>query len=110
MDRFDESAIRLHNQRLIRDAVAVLADLWKVPVTRPEAMTAAMTLVPVPDGLRYTAIDEGRAHLAADLLCIHDSKGVTLKKGLTSNASTPCRVGDEKITLAANLGTVGPNA
>jgi isopenicillin-N epimerase len=67
MDRFDESAIRLHNQRLIRDAIGVLADMWKVPVTTPEAMTAAMTLVPAPEGLRYAATEEGRARLEADL-------------------------------------------
>jgi len=67
MDRFDESAIRQHNQVLIRDAIGVLADMWKVPATTPEAMTAAMTLVPAPDGLPYAASDEGRAHLEADL-------------------------------------------
>jgi hypothetical protein len=72
MDRFDESAIRLHNQGLIRDAIGVLADLWQVPVTTPEAMTAAMTLVPVPDGLPYAAIDEGRVHLEADLQNLHN--------------------------------------
>jgi isopenicillin-N epimerase len=67
MDRFGESAIRLHNHVLIRDAIGVLADIWKVPVTTPEAMTAAMTLVPAPDGLPYAATDEGRAQLEADL-------------------------------------------
>jgi isopenicillin-N epimerase len=67
VDRFDERAIQLHNQRLIREAIGVLADMWEVRVTTPEGMTPAMTLVPAPDGLGYSANDKGRAHLEADL-------------------------------------------
>jgi isopenicillin-N epimerase len=72
MDCFGESAVRQHNQCLIRDAITVLADMWKVPVTTPDAMTAAMALVPAPDGLPYPATDEGRARLEADLLTKHN--------------------------------------
>ena len=67
MDRFDESAIRQHNHILIRDAIGILADIWKVPITTPKAMTAAMTLVLAPDSLPYAATDEGRVQLGADL-------------------------------------------
>jgi isopenicillin-N epimerase len=72
MDRFGESVVRQHNQRLLRDAITVLADMWKIPVTTPDEMTAAMTLVPAPDGLPYPATDEGRARLEADLQKKHN--------------------------------------
>lgn len=67
MDRFGESAVRQHNHELIRAAVNLLADMWKFRVTTPDAMTAAMTLVPAPDGLPYPATDEGRSRLEVDL-------------------------------------------
>jgi isopenicillin-N epimerase len=67
MDRLGESSVRWHNQCLLRDAITVLADMWKVPVTTPGTLTAAMTLVPAPDGLPYPATDQGRARLEADL-------------------------------------------
>jgi isopenicillin-N epimerase len=47
MDSLGENAVQQHNQRLLRGAIALLADMWKVPITTPSAMTAAMTLVPV---------------------------------------------------------------
>lgn len=67
MDRFGESAVRQHNHELIRSAVNLLADMWKFRVTTPDAMTAAMTLVPAPDGLSYPATEEGRARFEVDL-------------------------------------------
>jgi isopenicillin-N epimerase len=67
MDRFGESAVRQHNHKLIREAVDVLASMWGLRVATPDAMTAAMTLVPAPDGLRYPATDEGRAQFEANL-------------------------------------------
>jgi isopenicillin-N epimerase len=67
MDRMGESAVREHNHQLLRDAVALLADMWKFRVSTPDTMTAAMTLVPAPDGLPYPATDEGRSRLEADL-------------------------------------------
>lgn len=72
MDRFGESAVRQHNHKLIRDATALLADMWGFRVTTPDAMTAAMTLVPAPDGLPYSATDEGRARLEIDLKDKHN--------------------------------------
>jgi isopenicillin-N epimerase len=41
--------------------------MWAFRVTTPDAMTASMTLMPVPDGLPYSATDEGRAQFEADL-------------------------------------------
>lgn len=67
MDRFGESAVRQHNHELIRAAVTRLAEMWKFGVTTPDAMTAAMTLVPAPEGLPYPATDEGRARFEVDL-------------------------------------------
>ena len=67
MDRFGESVVRQHNHELIRAAVARLAEMWKFRVTTPDAMTAAMTLVPAPEGLPYPATDEGRARFEVDL-------------------------------------------
>jgi isopenicillin-N epimerase len=67
MARFGETAVREHNHRLIRDAIAVLKDMWRVRVTTPDVMTAAMTLVPVPHGLPYAGTDEGRNRLEVDL-------------------------------------------
>jgi isopenicillin-N epimerase len=67
MDRMGESAVREHNHQLLRNAVALLADMWKFRVSTPDAMTAAMALVPTPDGLPYPATDEGRGRLEADL-------------------------------------------
>jgi isopenicillin-N epimerase len=72
MDRFGESAVREHNHRLIYDAVAVLADMWGFRVTTPDVMTAAMTLVPVPDGLPYPATEQGRNRLEVDLRNKHN--------------------------------------
>jgi isopenicillin-N epimerase len=67
MDHFGESAVRQHNHKLIREAVDVLASMWGFRVTTPDAMTASMTLVPVPDGLPYPATDQGRAQFEVDL-------------------------------------------
>jgi isopenicillin-N epimerase len=67
MDRMGESAVREHNHQLLRNAVALLADMWKFRVSTPDTMKAAMTLVPAPDGLPYPATDEGRGRLEADL-------------------------------------------
>ena len=67
MDRFGEGAVRQHNHELIRKAVTLLADMWEFRVTTPDAMTAAMTLVPAPEGLPYPATDEGRARFEVDL-------------------------------------------
>jgi isopenicillin-N epimerase len=72
MDRSGESAVREHNHELIRNAVALLADMWKFRVSTPDTMTAAMTLVPAPDGLPYPATDEGRVRLEADLKDKHN--------------------------------------
>jgi hypothetical protein len=41
--------------------------MWGFRSTTPPAMTAAMSLVPVPEDLPYPATDEGRARLEADL-------------------------------------------
>ncbi len=67
MNGFGESEVRHHNHELIRDAVALLAEMWKFKLTMPEAMTACMTVIPVPDRLPYPATEEGRARLEADL-------------------------------------------
>jgi isopenicillin-N epimerase len=67
MDRLGESAVREHNHQLIRNAIALLADMWKFRVSTPDTMTAAMTLVPAPEGLLYPATEEGRGRLEADL-------------------------------------------
>jgi isopenicillin-N epimerase len=67
MDHFGENVVRDHNQRLIRNAIATLSDLWRFQVTTPEVMTAAMALVPVPDGLPHAATDQGRDRLEIDL-------------------------------------------
>ena len=72
MDRFGESAVRQHNHQLILEAVALLADMWKFRVSTPATMTAAMTLVPVPDGLPYPAIEEGRTRFEVDLQSQHN--------------------------------------
>jgi isopenicillin-N epimerase len=72
MDRFGERTVREHNHTLIRDATAVLADMWRFHVTTPDMMTAAMTLVPVPGGLPYPATDEGRKRLELDLKNEHN--------------------------------------
>jgi isopenicillin-N epimerase len=72
MAGFGESAVREHNHRLLRDAIAVLADMWGSRFTTPDAMTAAMTLVPVPDGLPYPGTDEGRNRLEVDLKDKHN--------------------------------------
>jgi len=66
MDRFGESAVRRHNNELIRKAMELLGSMWG-RVTAPDAMTGAMTLAPAPDGLPYPTTDEGRARLEADL-------------------------------------------
>jgi hypothetical protein len=66
MDRFGESAVRHHNRELIREAVELLASMWAFRVTTPDDMTAAMTLVPAPEGLPYPT-DQGRAQFEADL-------------------------------------------
>lgn len=67
MNGFGESEVRRHNHELLRDAVALLAEMWKFKLTVPEAMTACMTVIPVPDGLPYPTTEEGRARLEADL-------------------------------------------
>jgi isopenicillin-N epimerase len=67
MDRFGESAVREHNHRMLRDAVAVLADMWGFRPATPDNMIAAMALVPAPRGLPYPATDEGRATLEEHL-------------------------------------------
>jgi isopenicillin-N epimerase len=67
MDRFGENEVRQHNHQLIRQAVSVLSDMWKFPVTTPDSMTASMTLVPTPDGLPYPPTQDGRERLEADL-------------------------------------------
>jgi isopenicillin-N epimerase len=72
MDRLGESAVRKHNHQLIHDAVTLLADMWKFRVSTPAMMTAAMTLVPAPDGLPYPTTDEGRGRLEADLKAKHN--------------------------------------
>ena len=72
MDRLGESAVRKHNHQLIRNAIALLADMWKFRVSTPDTMTAAMTLVPGPEGLPYPATEEGRGRLEADLKDKHN--------------------------------------
>jgi isopenicillin-N epimerase len=72
MDRFGEGTVRQHNHQLIRDSLTLLAGMWNFRVTTPDAMTASMTLVPAPDGLPYSATDEGRACFEADLHDRHD--------------------------------------
>jgi isopenicillin-N epimerase len=72
MDGLGESAVREHNHHLIKDAVGLLAEMWKVRVSTPDWMTAAMTLVPAPDGLPYPATDEGRGRLEANLKGKHN--------------------------------------
>ena len=72
MDRLGESAVREHNHRLMRKAAAVLADMWKLPVSTPDTMTAAMTLVRAPDGLPYPTTDAGRGRLEAELKDKHN--------------------------------------
>jgi isopenicillin-N epimerase len=72
MDRFGESTVREHNHRLIRDAIGVLADMWRFRVTTPDVMTTAMTLVPVPDGLPHPGRDQGRNRLEVDLKDKHN--------------------------------------
>jgi isopenicillin-N epimerase len=72
MDRLGESAVHEHNHQLIHNAVALLVDMWKFRVSTPDTMTAAMTLVPAPDGLSYPATDEGRSRLEADLKDKHN--------------------------------------
>jgi isopenicillin-N epimerase len=67
MKGFGEGEVRRHNHELIRDAVALLSDMWKFNVTVPDGMTACMTVVPVPDGLPYPATDEGRSRLEVNL-------------------------------------------
>jgi isopenicillin-N epimerase len=72
MDRFGESVVRQHNHQLIREAVDLLASLWGFRVTTPDRMTAAMTLVPAPVGLPYSATDEGRLSFEIDLKDKHN--------------------------------------
>jgi isopenicillin-N epimerase len=72
MDRLGESAVCEHNHQLMHNAVALLADMWKFRVSTPDAMTAAMALVPAPDRLPYPATDEGRCQLEADLKDKHN--------------------------------------
>ncbi|MBV8774944.1 MAG: hypothetical protein JO166_21810, partial [Deltaproteobacteria bacterium] len=67
MDRFGERVVREHNHRLIRDAIAVLANMCHFHFTTPDVMTTAMALVPAPPGLPYPATDEGRSRLEVDL-------------------------------------------
>jgi isopenicillin-N epimerase len=67
MDCFGEGAVLEHNHRLIRDAVAALADMWGFCLSTPDVMSAAMTIVPVADGLPYPGTDQGRNHLERDL-------------------------------------------
>jgi len=72
MDRFGESTVRDHNHRLLQDGAAVLADLWGSHVTTPDQMTAAMTLIPAPDGLPYPGTEQGRNRLEIDLRDKHN--------------------------------------
>ena len=72
MDQFGEEAVRTHNHKLLRGAIAVLADMWRFQLTTPDVMTAAMALVPMPDGLPYPATDKGRNLLEVDLKTDHN--------------------------------------
>ena len=67
MDRFGESAVREHNHQMIRDAVAVLAELWGFRPTAPDNMIGAMALVPAPRSMPYPVTDEGRTRLEGHL-------------------------------------------
>lgn len=67
MDQFGENDVRQHNHSMVRDAVAILAEMWRFHPTAPENMMAAMVLVPAPPGLPYPATDEGRMRLERDL-------------------------------------------
>jgi isopenicillin-N epimerase len=67
MDRFGEGEVRRHNHALLREAVGLLARMWKFTDETPDAMRACMSLVPLPDDLPYPPTDQGRAWLEADL-------------------------------------------
>jgi isopenicillin-N epimerase len=67
MDRFGEGEVRHHNKELLREAIALLAGLWKFNDRTPNAMKACMGLIPVPADLPYPPTDQGRMRLEADL-------------------------------------------
>ncbi|HJU12420.1 MAG TPA: aminotransferase class V-fold PLP-dependent enzyme [Candidatus Binataceae bacterium] len=89
MDRFGESAVREHNQRLIRNVIAVLAPMWRFRVTTPVTMTAAITLLPTPDGLPYPGTDEGRTRLEIDL---RDKHGIVVNPAFVHDSRIWLRI------------------
>jgi isopenicillin-N epimerase len=72
MDSVGEANVLDHNHKLIREATALLADMWKFRTTTPDSMTAGMTLVPTPDGLPYPGTQEGRDRFEAELKDKHN--------------------------------------
>lgn len=63
MDRFGEEKVRKHNQTLIREGMALLADAWGAGADTRNEMISSMALVPMPENLPYTMDDAGRVHL-----------------------------------------------
>ncbi|PPD42648.1 MAG: aminotransferase [Methylocystis sp.] len=66
VDQWGEAAIRAHNHALIVEAARVLGRAWGVAPPAPEAMTGAMTLVPLP-GRSAPTTEESRAAFQAAL-------------------------------------------
>lgn len=63
MDRLGEANVRAHNHTLLRQGMALLKDRWGVDANTPDHMIGSMGLLPLPDGLPYTADEDGRLKL-----------------------------------------------
>ena len=67
MDRFGEANVRGHNHALLRQGMALLKDRWGVHANIPDRMIGSMGILPLPDGLAYTADESGRLKLQTAL-------------------------------------------
>jgi len=67
MDRFGEADVRAHNHALLRQGMALIEDRWGVRARTPDSMIGSMALLPLPDGMPYSAEEAGRLKLQKDL-------------------------------------------
>src|SRR5882672_1454841 len=67
MDRLGADEILRHNHTLIRDGIRLLSEAWKVETTTTDSMIGSMALIPLPDGLPFTATLEGCGRLQRTL-------------------------------------------
>jgi isopenicillin-N epimerase len=93
MDRFGEVNVIRHNRELIREALGILSQMWKIRNTTPETMIGCMATLPLPAGLPFPANDQGCAAL---------QKALILEKGVS--VAVPLAVdGEHFIRIAAQI-------